>query len=80
MATSFGHELLGRQVLDSAGDRLGTLFDLKIDTPTGNVLAMLVRLEDNLDPVRLPWEMEREYMRVPVEEIDRIATSIHLKR
>ena len=80
MATSFGHELLGRQVLDSAGDRLGTLLDLKIDTPTGNVLAMLVRLEDNLDPGRLPWEMEREYMRVPVEEIDRIATSIHLKR
>tara|TARA_B100000131_G_scaffold124298_1_gene121449 strand:+ start:1377 stop:1619 length:243 start_codon:yes stop_codon:yes gene_type:complete len=80
MATSFGHELLGRQVLDSAGDRLGTLFDLKIDAPTGNVLAMLVRLEDNLDPERLPWEMEREYMRVPVEEIDRIATSIHLKR
>ncbi len=80
MATSFGHELLGRQVLDSAGDRLGTLFDLKIDTPTGNVLAMLVRLEENLDPERLPWEMEREYMRVPVEEIDRIATSIHLKR
>ncbi|MBK29103.1 MAG: hypothetical protein CMB49_00090 [Euryarchaeota archaeon] len=80
MATSFGHELLGRQVLDSAGDRLGTLFDLKIDAPTGNVLAMLVRLEENLDPERLPWEMEREYMRVPVEEIDRIATSIHLKR
>ena len=80
MATSFGHELLGRQVLDSAGDRLGTLFDLKIDAPTGNVIAMLVRLEDNLDPERLPWEMEREYMRVPVEEIDRIATSIHLKR
>lgn len=80
MATSFGHELLGRIVLDSAGDRLGTLIDLKIDAPTGNVLAMLVRLEENLDPERLPWDMEREYMRVPVEEIDRIATSVHLKR
>jgi sporulation protein YlmC with PRC-barrel domain len=67
-------------VVDSAGDRLGTLIDLKIDGSTGNVLAMLVRLEDNLDPTRLPWELDDEYMQVPVEEVDRIATSIHLKR
>ena len=80
MVSSFGHELLGRQVVDSAGDRLGTLADLKIDGLTGNVLAMLVRLEENLDPTRLPWEMDEGYMRVPVEEVDRIATSIHLKR
>ncbi len=80
MVSSFGHELLGRQVVDSAGDRLGTLVDLKIDGSTGSVLAMLVRLEENLDPARLPWEMDGTHMRVPVEEVDRIATSVHLKR
>ena len=80
MVSSFGHELLGRKVMDSAGDRLGTLIDLVIDQPTGNVLAMLVKLEENLDPSRLPWEMEEKFMRIPVEEVDRIATSVHLKR
>ncbi|HIF15915.1 MAG TPA: PRC-barrel domain containing protein [Candidatus Poseidoniales archaeon] len=80
MGSSFGHELLGRKVVDLAGDSLGILVDLEIDRPTGAVLAMFVRLEENLDPSRLPWDMDENLMRVPVEEVDRVATSVHLKR
>ena len=77
---SFGREFIGRQVNDSNGDSLGTLDDIVIDIRSGVILELLVKLEDDLDPSRLPWPSTKSVCNVPADEVERISSRIHLKR
>ena len=79
MSTGFGHELLGREIVDSLGDTLGHLKDMQIDINTGQIINLLVDLEANLDPSKLPWSMVNGLMRVPADLVERVATKIHLR-
>ena len=76
---SFGHELLSREVVDMVGDSLGILVDLEIDSDSGSVLNLLIKLEENIDPSLLPWSMHGDHLRVPVDVVDRIASKVHLR-
>jgi sporulation protein YlmC with PRC-barrel domain len=77
---SFGREFIGRQVIDSNGDSLGILDDMVIDIRSGVILELLVKLEDDLDPSRLPWPSTKSVCNVPGDEVERISSRIHLKR
>lgn len=79
MSASFGHELLGRDVVDALGDRLGILEDLIIDIETGDVMNMLIKIGSELDPSKLPWSMSDGLLKVPIEMVDRIAMKVHLR-
>ena len=79
MSTGFGHELIGREIVDSLGDKLGTLEDMQVDIRTGEIVHILVKLERNLDPAKLPWSMSQGLMRVPAEVIERVSTKVHLR-
>ena len=50
MPTTFGREILGRNVVDQASDKLGVLADFRIDMSSGRITALLVALENDLDP------------------------------
>ncbi len=77
---SFGREFIGRQVIDSNGDSLGILYDIAIDVRSGVILELLVRLEEDLDPSKLPWPSTKSICKVPADEVERISSRIHLKR
>ncbi|HIK78878.1 MAG: PRC-barrel domain-containing protein [Euryarchaeota archaeon] len=79
MTASFGHELLGREVVDAIGDRLGVLEDFIIDVETGDVMNMLIKIGSELDPSKLPWSMSDGLLKVPIEMVDRIAMKVHLR-
>ena len=79
MSTGFGHELIGREIVDSLGDKLGTLEDMQVDIRTGEIVHILLKLEGNLDPAKLPWSMSQGLMRVPAEVIERVSTKVHLR-
>ena len=79
MSTGFGHELIGRQIVASLGDTLGSLEDLQLDIASGEIIHLLVKLEANLDPTKLPWSMANGLLRVPAELVERVATKIHLR-
>ena len=76
----FAREIIGRDVVDSHQERLGELKDVVFDTSTGSILALRVKIEHDIDVSKLPWSMLDGLLQIPVEEISRIATKIHLKR
>ena len=76
----FAREIVGRQVVDSHSQLLGVLRDIVFDKQSGSVSSIRVRIEENLDPTALPWEMNDGLMEIPVDEVARIASKIHLKR
>lgn len=76
----FAREIVGRQVVDSHSQLLGILRDIVFDKQSGSVSSIRVRIEENLDPTALPWEMNDGLMEIPVDEVARIASKIHLKR
>jgi len=76
----FAREIIGRDVVDSHQERLGELKDVVFDTSTGSILALRVKIENDIDVSKLPWEMQDGLIQIPVEEINRIAAKIHLKR
>ena len=80
MPTTFGREILGRNVVDQASDKLGVLADFKIDMSTGGITALLVALENDLDPAMLPWPTVEGLLSVPVEEIAEVGVKIQLAR
>ena len=80
MPTTFGREILGRNVVDQASDKLGVLADFKIDMSTGGITALLVALENDLDPAMLPWPTIEGLLSVPVEEIAEVGVNIQLTR
>ena len=55
MPTTFGRELLGREVLDESGDLLGHMAAFRLDTDPGSIVSLLVSIEPDIDPTMLPW-------------------------
>ena len=82
MPTTFGREILGRDVIDQAGDKLGVLTDFRIEIGSGNVTALLVNLELDLDPSMLPWPTVDGLLSVPISEVAKVSdkTSVHMVR
>ncbi|MAC97285.1 MAG: PRC-barrel domain-containing protein [Euryarchaeota archaeon] len=80
MPTTFGREILGRNVVDQASDQLGVLADFTIDMSSGRITALLVALENDLDPAMLPWPTIEGLLSVPVEEIAEVGVNIQLTR
>ncbi|MAS00662.1 MAG: hypothetical protein CMA42_00630 [Euryarchaeota archaeon] len=80
MSSTFSMEILRRKVIDIAGEVLGTLADFTIDSSTGNIVAILVALEPDLDPTVLPWPIEDGLISIPADEIDKIGKSVQLSR
>ena len=80
MPTTFGREILGRDVVDQAADKLGVLADFRIDMVSGSITALLVSLEPDLDPKMLPWPTVEGLLSVPVEEISEVGVNIQLAR
>tara|TARA_B100001094_G_scaffold97218_1_gene93223 strand:- start:535 stop:759 length:225 start_codon:yes stop_codon:yes gene_type:complete len=73
-------EILRRKVVDIAGEVLGTLADFTIDSSTGNIVAILVALESDIDPTVLPWPTEDGLVSIPVDEIDTVGKNVKLSR
>ena len=80
MPTTFGREILGRNVVDQASDKLGVLVDFRIDMSSGRITSILVNLENDLDPAMLPWPTIEGLLSVPVEEIAEVGVNIQLAR
>ena len=80
MPTTFGRDILGRDVVDQASDKLGVLADFRIDMSSGRIIALLVALENDLDPAMLPWPTLEGLLSVPVEEITEVGVNIQLAR
>ena len=76
----FAREIIGREVIDSHNQLLGTLRDILFDKQSGSISGIRVKIEENLDPTALPWDMADGLMNIPVNEVARIASKIHLKR
>ena len=77
---TFGAELLHRRVLDGTGAQLGAVIDLVLEVEEGRVAALLVELDEGLDPIRLPWPTEERWARVPIEDVGRVDAAVHLAR
>ena len=76
----FAKDIIGRDVVGRQDERFGELKDVVFDKATGSVMSIRVRIEDDIDPSKLPWSMDDGLMEIPIEDISRIATKIHLKR
>ena len=80
MPTTFGREILGREVVDERGDRLGHMADFRLDTDTGSIVSLLVSIEPDIDPPLLPWPTVDGLISVPVEEVAGVGASVQLAR
>jgi sporulation protein YlmC with PRC-barrel domain len=80
MPTTFGREILGREVIDESGDRLGHMADFRLDTDTGSIVSLLVSIEPDLDPTLLPWPTVDGLISVPVDDVAGIGASVQLAR
>ena len=76
----FAREIVGREVIDSHSQLLRILRDIIFDKQSGSISGIRVKIEENLDPTVLPWEMADGLMEIPVDEVARIASKVHLKR
>ena len=76
----FGRELIGREVVDSHGEVLGQLIDIIFDNQLGVITEFLVKIGADLDAKLLPWVAKDGVVSVPVAEVSRIATKVHLIR
>ena len=76
----FAKDIIGRDVVGRQDERLGGLRDVVFDKATGPVMSIRVRIDGDIDPSTLPWTMVDGLMEIPIEDISRIATKIHLKR
>jgi len=80
MPTTFGREILGREVIDESGDRLGHMADFRLDTDTGSIVSLLISIESDIDPTLLPWPTVDGLISVPVEEVTGVGASVQLAR
>ena len=80
MPTTFGREILGREVVDESGDRLGHMADFRLDTDTGSIVSLLVSIEPDIDPTMLPWQTVDGLISVPVDDVAGIGASVQLAR
>ena len=56
------------------------LADFTIDMSSGRITALLVALENDLDPAMLTWPTIEGLLSVPVEEIAEVGVNIQLAR
>ncbi len=80
MKTTFGQEIITRQVVDAAGDLLGHLADFNIDVETGHIVNILVVTESQIDPNDLPWPTTDGLLSIPIDEIANVGTVVELTR
>ena len=76
--TIFGHELIGRHVVDQDGGSIGELVDIIVELNSGNTTQLVVKLSKDLDPDKLPWKHSNGLIKIPVEQVARVSSSIHL--
>ena len=76
----FGRDLVGREVVDSHGEVLGHLFDVVFDNQLGAITEFLVKIGSDLNAELLPWVAKDGVVSVPVADVSRIATKVHLIR
>ena len=55
MPTTFGREILGMDVLDDSGDKLGNLADFRLDSDSGGIVSLLVTIEPDIDPTPVSY-------------------------
>ncbi len=80
MPATFIRELLTLPVRDARGDLLGHVGDFRFDTTSGAVTCILVTLQPDIDPDRLPWRAEEGMLSIPVEEVATVGSDIRLAR
>ena len=76
----FTRELIGRDVVDSHHEKLGSLTDMIFDVQSGSITTIIVTLENNLDPSLLPWDNDGNKVKIPVDDVSRFAKMVHLKK
>tara|TARA_B100001564_G_C20604925_1_gene654656 strand:+ start:516 stop:755 length:240 start_codon:yes stop_codon:yes gene_type:complete len=76
----FAKEVMGRDVVDLHNEKLGEISDLVIDKLSGSVTQIVVTLEANLDPSMLPWDFRDGRMNIPIDDVSRISSRIHLRK
>ncbi len=79
MPSGFGREILNRPILDGAGDTLGHVSDLRINSRSGSVISLLVSISEELDPALLPWPLVDGLLEVPTDEVAEVSNAIRLK-
>ena len=77
---SFSSEIIGRDVVDLEGAMFGVVTDLRLTPTTGVLTHVLVQHTPEIDPERLPWSTRNGIVEVPVDEVERIANLVHLRR
>ena len=80
MPTTFGREILGMDVIDESGDKLGNLADFRLDSDSGEIVSLMVTIELDIDPALLPWPTVDGLISVPVGEVSGVGSSIQLAR
>ena len=78
--TVFGHELIGREIYDKGGELLGNVSSIQINSDNGVVEFLLVKLTPGLDATKLPWVFDDDFVQVPPSEIERVESTIQLRR
>ncbi len=74
----FGREIIGRQVLDQTGEALGVLIDLNFDLFSGLITEFIVKVNDDIDATKLPFESESHIVKIPTEQVNSVAKEIRL--
>ncbi|MFL2977594.1 MAG: PRC-barrel domain containing protein [Candidatus Poseidoniales archaeon] len=80
MPATFTRELLAREVRDRSGDVLGHVADLIVDSRTGSVTYILVKIAQELDPAQLPWPSDGGMIPLPIDEVREIGATVLLHR
>ena len=76
----FAREIVGRKVINPQSELLGILRDIVFDKQSGSISALRVELQPDLDSSAFPWELQDGLMQIPVAEVARVASKVHLKR
>lgn len=79
MRASFGQEILGRPVVDRDGSTMGLLIDVLFESSDGAILALLVEPDQDIEQSSLPWPLEEGSIRIPIADVARIGSRVHLR-
>lgn len=74
----FGREIIGRKVFDQTGQELGILVDLHFDLFSGLITEFIVRVNDDIDPQKLPFDSDFDVVKIPTEQVNSVAKDIRL--
>jgi len=78
--STFGNELRGRTVVIANGSSVGTLIDAEVDGTSGELLHIVVEIGADSSVETSKWSLnEQGYILIPIGQISRIDTQIHLE-